>query len=108
MPLTISLVDFNCGLNGSSKMADFKITEASLMKICGRSDAESTAQKRPCPSAASHDIVSGATCPPIMTVLMVILCVIISCTNDLVGAPGSPSLKTMRCLRLAVDLDNAS
>jgi hypothetical protein len=93
MPLTISLAAFNCGLNGSSKMADFKMTEASLMKICGKSDAESTAQKAAMPSAASQDIVSGATWPPIMTVLMVILCVTMSCTSDLVGAPGSPSLK---------------
>ena len=38
MPLTNSLDDRNCGLNGSSKMADFKMTEASLMKICGKSD----------------------------------------------------------------------
>ncbi len=61
-----------------------------------------------CPCAASHDIVSGATWPPIMTVLMVILCVTMSCTRVLVGAPGSPSLKTIMCLRLAVDLAKAS
>src|SRR6185503_15351076 len=35
MPRMISLGPATFGLNGSSKIADFKITAASLMKICG-------------------------------------------------------------------------